>query len=301
MVAAPCCPVHMTELCSPPNGSAKFFPHCRTNRFQNRQRRMPRAAGAGRISTHGATPPAPARHRKNAGSRRLIYADAAATCMRMLGTIDLEVLQLAAAAAGGRIDESAIEHSALSRLGVGRILDALASLRDRDLLRLDEDGGSFVMTDAARAILWSDSIPLWARILRLLEIRSCGVADMAAILRIGRHGPLEEALGGLQREGFVMAAPQIRGGGPQKVYEILPEGIERMEAISREGGGAYASRVPKGPGTYDLINEIERIVSASRTMSADERRAVLQKVSGLRDMIGAAHAESATGAAPDEP
>ena len=220
--------------------------------------------------------------------------------MRMLGTIDLEILQLAAAAAGGRINESAIEHSALSRLGVGRILDALASLRDRDLLRLDKDSGSFVMTDTAHAILWSDSIPLWARILHLLEIRSCGIVDMMAILRIGRHGPLEEALGGLQREGFVMAAPQIRDGSPQKVYEILPEGIERMDVISKEGSCTYASQIPKGPGTHNLINEIERIVSASRTMSADERRAVLQKVSGLRDMIGASHAESATGAGTDE-
>ena len=221
--------------------------------------------------------------------------------MRMLGTIDLEILQLAAAAAGGRINESAIERSALRRLGVGRILDALASLRDRDLLRLDKDGGSFVMTDAAHAILWSDSVPLWARILRLLEIRSCNIVDMMSILRIGRRGSLEEALGGLQREGFVMAAPQIRDGSPQKVYEILPEGIERMESISREGGGAYASQIPKGPGTYNLINEIERIVSASRTMSAGERRAVLQKVSGLRDMIGASNAEPATGAGADEP
>ena len=220
--------------------------------------------------------------------------------MRMLGTIDLEILQLAAAG-DGRINESAIEHSALSRLGVGRILDALASLRDRDLLRLDRDGGSFVMTDAAHAILWSDSIPLWARILRLLEIRSCGIVDMMAILRIGQHGLLEEALGGLQREGFVMAAPQIRGGGPQKVYEILPEGIERMDTISREGSGTYASQIPKGPGTYNLINEIERIVSASHTMSAGERRAVLQKVSGLRDMIGASHEKSATGGAAAEP
>lgn len=219
--------------------------------------------------------------------------------MRMLGTIDLEVLQLAAAS-GGRINESAIEHSALSRLGVGRVLDALASLRDRDLLRLDKDSGSFVMTDAARAILWSDSIPLWARILRLLEIRSCSIVDMMAILRIGRNGPLEEALGGLQREGFVMAAPQIRDGSPQKVYEILPEGIERADA-AKEGGSTYSSQIPKGQGTYNLINEIERIVSASSTMSADERRAVLQKISGLRDMIGASHAESETGVAPGEP
>lgn len=220
--------------------------------------------------------------------------------MRMLGTIDLEILQLAAAG-DGSINESAIEHSALSRLGVGRILDALASLRDRDLLRLDKDGGSFAMTDAARAILWSDAVPLWARILRLLEIRSCSIVDMMAILRIGRHGALEEALGGLQREGFVMAAPQIRDGGPQKMYEILPEGIERMDAISKKGDGAYASQVPKGPGAYNLINEIERIVSASSTMSAEERRAALQKISGLRDMIGAARTESAAGAAPGEP
>ncbi len=77
--------------------------------------------------------------------------------MRKLGTIDLQILDLAIKE-NGTINENNLENSELKRLGVGRILDALASLKDRKMISLNSDG-SFSITNLAREILWSNNIP----------------------------------------------------------------------------------------------------------------------------------------------
>ena len=81
--------------------------------------------------------------------------------MRKLGTIDLEVLQLAVNQ-NGTFNETHLENSKLKRHGVGKILDTLASLKDRKFISLNSDG-SFSITPLAQEILWSDKIPIWAR------------------------------------------------------------------------------------------------------------------------------------------
>ena len=58
--------------------------------------------------------------------------------MRKLGTIDSEILDLAIKE-HGTFNENNLENSVLKRLGVGRILDALASLKDRKLISLNSD------------------------------------------------------------------------------------------------------------------------------------------------------------------
>ena len=59
--------------------------------------------------------------------------------MRKLGTIDLEILQLAMNEKG-TFNENNLEKSELKRFGVGKLLDSLASLKDRKLLSLNENG-----------------------------------------------------------------------------------------------------------------------------------------------------------------
>ena len=71
--------------------------------------------------------------------------------MRKLGTIDLEILDLAIEE-NGTFNENNLENSELKRLGVGKILDSLASLKERKFLSLNKDG-SFSITGVAREIL----------------------------------------------------------------------------------------------------------------------------------------------------
>jgi len=151
--------------------------------------------------------------------------------MRKLGTIDLEILDLAIKE-NGVFNENNLENSELKRLGVGRILDALASLKDRKMISLNSDG-SFSITNLAREILWSHNIPTWAKILRLLQIKSCSMEQITDILRTSQD-KLNADVEKLRKSQLVLMSPQRQKDRLVKIYEILPEGIEEIDKTETE-------------------------------------------------------------------
>ena len=135
--------------------------------------------------------------------------------MRKLGTIDLEILHLAINE-NGTFDENNLENSELKRLGVGKLLDALAALKDRKMISLNSDG-TFTITELARGILWTNSIPTWAKILRLLQIKSCNIDQIEDILKVSKENIFEE-IEKLRKNQFVLMSPQRIGERIVKVY-----------------------------------------------------------------------------------
>jgi len=152
--------------------------------------------------------------------------------MRKLGTIDLEILHLAIKE-NGTFNENNLESSELKRLGVGKILDSLATLKDRKLISLNSDG-SFSITELAKEILWSNNIPTWAKILRLLQIKSCNIEQIEDILRLSKERLIED-IEKLRKNQFLLMSPQRQEEKIVKVYEILPEGIEEIDKTETEG------------------------------------------------------------------
>ena len=152
--------------------------------------------------------------------------------MRKLGTIDLEILHLAINE-NGTFNETNLENSKLKRLGVGKILDSLATLKDRKMISLNKDG-SFSITELAREILWSKNIPSWAKILRLLQIKSCNMDQIEDILKISRN-ELSAEIEKLRKNQFVLMSPQRLEDKLVKVYEILPEGIAEIDKTETDG------------------------------------------------------------------
>jgi len=152
--------------------------------------------------------------------------------MRKLGTIDLEILHLAINEKG-TFNENNLENSELKRLGVGKILDSLATLKDRKMISLNNDG-SFSITEFAREILWSKNIPKWARILRLLQIKSCNMEQISDILKIPKLEASEE-VEKLRKSQFILMSPQRQEEKIVKVFEILPEGVEEIDKTETEG------------------------------------------------------------------
>ena len=146
--------------------------------------------------------------------------------MRKLGTVDLQILALAIKK-NGTFDECSLEDSELRGLGVGRILDALASLKDRNMISLNSDG-SFSITVLAREILWSNNIPVWIKILRILQIKSCSAEQMSEILRVSEYALMDD-VEKLRKSQFVLMSPQKQKDRLVKVYEILPEGIKEVD------------------------------------------------------------------------
>ena len=152
--------------------------------------------------------------------------------MPKLGLVDLEILFLGING-NGDFNERNIEDSALKRLGVGRILDSLASLKDRKLIDLNKDG-SFSITSLAKHYLWNDKIPLWINILRILEIKSFSIKEISSFLRKTEKEIVDE-IENLRKNQLVLMSPQRMDSKIIKMFEILPEGIEKLETVEKEG------------------------------------------------------------------
>ncbi len=202
--------------------------------------------------------------------------------MRKLGTIDLEILDLAIKE-NGVFNENNLENSELKRLGVGRILDALASLKDRKMISLNSDG-SFSITVLAREILWSNNIPTWAKILRLLQIKSCSMEQIIDILRISKDKLIVD-VEKLRKTQFVLMSPQRQKEKLVKIYEILPEGIERIDKT--ETGGfdntnfdEYKSEVE----ILELIDEVVKELNDSQ-MEQQKKDSITEKLSKLKEKL----------------
>ncbi len=201
--------------------------------------------------------------------------------MRRLGTIDLEILDLAMTV-NGTFNESNIENSELKRLGVGKILDSLASLKDRKFISLNNDG-SFSITNSAKEILWSE-IPTWAKILRLLQIKSCTQKQIVDILRISEDEILEN-LEKLRKNQFVLMSPQRQEEKILKIYEILPEGIEEINETEEKGfeKTKFSGLTPELEIT-SLIDEI-LIITQNSKLEQSEKNRIDEKLSKLKNKL----------------
>jgi len=202
--------------------------------------------------------------------------------MRKLGTIDLEILDLAIKE-NGTFNENNLENSVLKRLGVGRILDTLASLKDRKMISLNRDG-SFSITELAREILWSNNIPTWAKILRLLQIKSCSMKQISDILRTSEEQLIDD-VEKLRKSQFILRSPQRQDGILVKIFEILPEGVEEIDKTETEGfDNTNFEEFKPEVEILSLIDKIEKEIQDSKIEQL-EKDSITEKLSKLKDRL----------------
>ena len=202
--------------------------------------------------------------------------------MRKLGTIDLEVLFLAVKEKG-TFDENNLENSELKRHGVGKILDTLASLKDRKFISLNSDG-SFSITQLAREILWSANIPIWGRILRLLQIKSCNIDQITDILGASED-KIKQELEELRKNEFVLMSPQRQEEKLIKIYEILPEGIQEIDKTDTQGfNKSNFRKVTLNGGIIEIINQIQNEIQKSNITEHDKNK-IIEKVKYLKNRL----------------
>ena len=202
--------------------------------------------------------------------------------MRKLGTIDLEILDLAIKE-NGTFNENNLENSELKRLGVGKILDSLASLKDRKFLSLNKDG-SFSITGIAKEILWSENIPIWAKILRLLQIKSSNIEQISNILRITENQYFDD-LEKLRKNGFVLMSPQRIDEKIIKIYEIQPEGIEKIDKTDKEGFKNISFDESKPE--IEILSKIDEIIKEIKDseMEQSKKDSVIEKLTLLKNKL----------------
>ncbi|MBS3922103.1 MAG: hypothetical protein KGZ37_03005 [Nitrosarchaeum sp.] len=199
--------------------------------------------------------------------------------MTKLGLIDLEILFLGIKN-NGSFNEKDIENSELKRLGVGRILDSLASLKDRKLLSLNNDG-TFSITDLAKYTLWSEQIPLSVKILRLLEIKSLDIEAISNFLRKSEDELIEE-IEKLRKKQLVLMSPLRQESRLVKMYEILPEGIEEIKKIEFGFQNNLEENNSKKE-IFELINEL--IEEINNESEQDNKKGIILKLEKIKEKL----------------
>jgi len=202
--------------------------------------------------------------------------------MRKLGTIDLEILHLAINE-NGTFNENNLENSELKRLGVGKILDSLATLKDRKMISLNSNG-SFSITEFAREILWSKDIPKWARMLRLLQIKSCNMEQISDILKIPKMEAFEE-VEKLRKSQFVLMSPQKQEEKLVKVFEILPEGVEAIDKTETEGFDKIKFGEIKPE--IEILSRVDEIIKEIQNTQLEQTKkdTIIKKLSELKNKL----------------
>lgn len=202
--------------------------------------------------------------------------------MRKIGTIELEILDLAIKEKG-IFNETNLENSNLKRLGVGKILDTLAALKDRKMIVLN-DNGSFSITDLAKEILWNSKIPLWARILRLLQIKSCSMKEISSILEESEEG-INQEMEKLRKSQFVLMSPQRVNEMIIKIFEILPEGLQEIDKTETEGFEKINfEKNNQSIEILSIIDEIQKEIQDSQT-ELTRKESIVKKLVELKNKL----------------
>jgi len=202
--------------------------------------------------------------------------------MRKLGTIDLEILFLAIKE-NGTFNENHLENSELKRHGVGKILDTLASLKERKFIS-QNNNGSFSITQLAKEILWSSNIPIWGRVLRLLQIKSCSLNEIVEIIRISEDIIMVE-IEKLRKEQLILMSPQRKEEKLIKMYEILPEGIQEIDKTETEGfNGKKFGEGEQRVETTEMINQIIKEIQ-NLEVSEKKKENITQQIIKLKNKL----------------
>ena len=202
--------------------------------------------------------------------------------MTKLSIVDLQILYLGIKG-NGRFDEKDIDQSELKRLGVGRILDQLASLKERKLIDLNADG-SFSITSMARHILWDSQIPMWIKILRILEIKSQSLEKISSFLLLSKD-LIQNEIEDLRKRQLVLMSPFRNETGLVKIYEILPEGIEQIKKAQSEGVQNKPEIKKPQIEIWSIIEETIEEVRGLEGISEEKKDGIISNLLKIKDKL----------------
>lgn len=202
--------------------------------------------------------------------------------MTKLTMVDLKILFLGINK-DGSFDENDIEKSDLKKLGVGRILDQLASLKERGLIEMNSNG-SFSTTNLGKNILWDDQIPLWLKILRILEIKSQNTATIASFL-LASLDKVNEEIEDLRKRHLVLMSPLRNETGLEKFYEILPEGIETIEK-SQKGEFKDKPQIKNSQvEILPILDETIKQIQGMQEISSDKKQNIVSNLLKIKEKL----------------
>ena len=202
--------------------------------------------------------------------------------MTKLSPTDIEILYLGIKNKG-KFDEGDLEQSELKNLGVGRILDQLASLKERKLIELNKNG-SFNVTKTARHILWDDQIPLWIKILRVLEAKPQSIEKISSLL-LAKSFQIQNELDKLRKRQLVLMSPLRNQKGLVKIYEILPEGIEEIKKVQTQGFQNTTNTIKPQIEILSILEKTIEEIKKIEEISTEQKTKIISNLETIQNKL----------------
>ena len=144
--------------------------------------------------------------------------------------------------------------------------------------------GSFSITHAARHILWDNAIPIWVRILKILEIKSQPVEKISIFLEIPRE-QIEKEIEQLRKQQLVLMSPLRDERGLIKFYEILPEGIEELEKAQKETSTRESKEAKPQDEILGITTELIREIKDLHEISDEKKQNLISKLNQIKENL----------------
>ena len=142
--------------------------------------------------------------------------------------------------------------------------------------------GTFSVTDLARHTLWSEKIPLWVRILRLLEIKSYNIELISNVLKNPEDQIFKE-IEKLRKNHLVLMSPIRQESKIIKMYEILPEGIEKIKEV--EESGFQNNRLVEIKPKTEILGLINEIKNEVNELEFDKKKDIILKLDSIKEKL----------------
>ena len=198
--------------------------------------------------------------------------------MIKLSLLDLGILRLGINEKG-KFDENDIAKSELNKLGVGRILDQLASLKERNLITMNKEG-SFSITEDVKKVLWDENTPIEIRILRILEISPQTLQKIASLLLI-QEDRIHQAIEELQKNHLVLMSTVKKEERIVKMYEILSEGVEYLSRVNL-GITQSISELNPQLKNLDILQDTIEEISKLKNISEEEKNKIIKNLESVK-------------------
>jgi len=198
--------------------------------------------------------------------------------MIKLSLLDLGILRLGINEKG-KFDENDIAKSELNKLGVGKILDQLASLKERNLIAMNKEG-SFSITEDVKKVLWDENTPIEIRILRILEISPQTLQKIASLLLI-QEDQIHQAIEELQKNHLVLMSTVKKEERIVKMYEILSEGVEYLSRVNL-GITQSISELNPQLKNLDILQDTIEEISKLKNISEEEKNKIIKNLESIK-------------------
>ena len=188
--------------------------------------------------------------------------------------IDLQILYQAKKSKNGISPEN-ISQPDVFTPGIWELADKFATLQERNLLSKNEEG-VFQITKAGINTFWNIESPLWMNLLKLLRIKSLSDAECAMYLEEPIPA-VQQALEMIREKGYVMMSSLRKEKKLLKMYEVLPEGVERLKTAGKFNlliaklGDKLVVELENGEGIlYEIIDDLVNPLKTIKTLSKEQ-------------------------------